>query len=88
MKELIPMDDMGIFVSEIKEEVLVDSRMVAEFFEKQHKHVLRDIETLVAVDKRDVGEPNSGLAYKGTTEFPAEETEAGMVCYELEEEEA
>ena len=42
MKELVPMNDYGIFAS-AKYEAMVDSRFVAEVFEKQHKHVLRDI---------------------------------------------
>lgn len=46
MKTLVPMDDeFGIFAS-TKYEAMVDSRFVAEFFEKQHFHVLRDIEKL------------------------------------------
>ena len=43
MRELVPMNDYGIFVS-AKYEAMVDSRFVAEIFDKQHKHVLRDIE--------------------------------------------
>ena len=42
MKELVPMNDYGIFAS-AKYEAMVDSRFVAEAFEKEHKHVLRDI---------------------------------------------
>ena len=57
MKELIPMDDMGVLVSKAKEEVLVDSRMIAEVFEKEHFHVMRDIDALVKVD---IGESKSG----------------------------
>ena len=45
MKELVPMNDYGIFAS-AKYEAMVDSRFVAEFFDKQHFHVLRDIEKL------------------------------------------
>ena len=56
MKELIPMDDMGVFASK-KDIVLVDSRWVAKAFEKEHKNVLRDIEKIL--------DPESGLS----TEF-------------------
>ena len=42
MKELVPMNDYGIFAS-AKYEAMVDSRFIAEIFEKEHYHVLRDI---------------------------------------------
>ena len=42
MKELVPMNDYGIFAS-AKYEAMVDSRFIAEIFEKEHFHVLRDI---------------------------------------------
>lgn len=45
MKELIPKDDHGIF-ADTKGRALVDSRFVAAEFDKQHQHVLRDIENL------------------------------------------
>ena len=45
MKQLIPMNEFGLMAG--KDYVArVDSRMVAEAFEKQHSHVLRDIERL------------------------------------------
>ncbi len=45
MKSLIPMDDYGIFVD--KQDIArVDSRYVAQFFEKEHKNVIRDIREL------------------------------------------
>ena len=53
MKELVPMNDYGIFAN-AKYEAMVDSRFVAEVFEKQHKHVLRDIQKIT--------EPKSGLS--------------------------
>ena len=53
MKSLIPMDDYGVFVDK-HDTARVDSRYVAQFFEKQHKHVLRDIAKLT--------EPKSGLS--------------------------
>ncbi|KOA21171.1 phage regulatory protein Rha [Clostridium homopropionicum DSM 5847] len=42
MKELIPKDQYGIFV-DTKDTARVDSLFVADFFEKEHKNVLRDI---------------------------------------------
>lgn len=53
MKELIPMDNYGIFV-DTKNTARVDSLYVAEFFEKEHKNVLRDIEKIT--------QPSSGLS--------------------------
>lgn len=46
MKELIPMNENGVF-ADMKDVVRVDSRFVAQAFEKQHKNVLRDIENLI-----------------------------------------
>jgi len=42
MRELIPKDEYGVF-ADTKDTARVDSLFVAEFFEKQHFHVLRDI---------------------------------------------
>ncbi len=42
MKELIPKDEYGVF-ADTKDTARVDSLFVAEFFEKEHFHVLRDI---------------------------------------------
>lgn len=42
MKELIPKDEYGVF-ADVKDIARVDSLFVAEFFEKEHFHVLRDI---------------------------------------------
>jgi Rha family phage regulatory protein len=42
MRELIPKDKYGVF-ADTKDTARVDSLFVAEFFEKQHFHVLRDI---------------------------------------------
>lgn len=49
MKELIPMDENGMFAND-KDTAMVDSRFVAEAFEKTHKHVLRDIDRILAED--------------------------------------
>ena len=53
MKELIPKNEYGIFV-DAHDTARVDSLFVAESFEKQHKHVLRDIAKIT--------EPTSGLS--------------------------
>ncbi len=42
MRELIPKDKYGVF-ADTNDTARVDSLFVAEFFEKQHFHVLRDI---------------------------------------------
>ena len=53
MKELIPKDDLGVFVDN-HDTARVDSLFVAELFEKNHKEVLRDI--------RKITNPLSGLS--------------------------
>ena len=57
MKELLPMNDLGLLATK-DEEIFVDSRKVAEFFEKEHYTVLRDIDVLrqkLANSSQDVG---------------------------------
>ena len=53
MKELIPKDEYGLF-ADAHDTARVDSLFVADFFEKRHSHVLRDIEKIT--------EPKSGLS--------------------------
>lgn len=53
MKELIPKDDLGVFVDN-HDTPRVDSLFIAELFEKNHKEVLRDIRKITA--------PTSGLS--------------------------
>ena len=45
MKELIPMNDYGIFAN-VDYEPMVDSRFVADVFEKNHQHVMESIRIL------------------------------------------
>lgn len=45
MKELIPMDKYGMF-ADTHDTPRVDSRFVAQYFEKEHKNVLRDVDAL------------------------------------------
>lgn len=47
MKELIPKDDLGVFVDN-HDTSRVDSLFIAELFEKNHKEVLRDIRKITA----------------------------------------
>lgn len=49
MKELIPMDDTGLFC-DVQDTARLDSRFVAEAFEKGHKDVLRSIDQILAED--------------------------------------
>lgn len=49
MKQLIPIDEHGMFAS-MKDVALVDSRFVAEAFEKNHKDVLRNIDHILSED--------------------------------------
>ncbi|UWF84000.1 MAG: regulatory protein [Bacteriophage sp.] len=53
MKPLIPKDELGIY-ADTHDIARVDSRYVAEYFEKRHDHVLRDISKITA--------PKSGLS--------------------------
>ncbi len=53
MKELIPKDEYGVF-ADAHDTARVDSLFVAEFFEKEHKNVVRDIEKILL--------PQSGLS--------------------------
>ena len=53
MRELIPKDQYGLF-ADTNDTARVDSLFVAEFFEKRHDHVIRDIRKITA--------PKSGLS--------------------------
>lgn len=50
MKELIPIDDCGMFVSKKDEEVRVSSRYIAKIFNKEHRDVLRAIDNILNSD--------------------------------------
>ena len=64
MKELIPKDNYGIF-ADCKDTARVDSLFVAKFFNKDHNHVLRDIENLDCSD--EFRQSNYGqISYKDT----------------------
>ena len=57
MKELIPKDNYGVF-ADTNDTARVDSIYVAQFFEKEHKNVLRDIARMT--------DSNSGLSEEFT----------------------
>lgn len=52
MKELIPMNEYGVFADR-QEQILIDSRFVAEKFDKEHKTVIRSIENIMSNDLID-----------------------------------
>ena len=70
MKQLIPMDEYGVF-GDTQDVARVDSRFVAEFFEREHKNVLRSIEAILAPDSgfsKEFTELNFALSsYKDST---------------------
>lgn len=49
MKELIPMNDCGLFC-DMRDTARLDSRFVAETFEKGHREVLRSIDQILSED--------------------------------------
>ena len=51
MQTLIPMDDFGVFVDK-HDTARVDSRFVARLFEKDHRHVLRDISSAAVLRRK------------------------------------
>ena len=58
MKELIPADKYGVF-ADTRDTARVNSLYVAQFFEKEHFHVLRDIAKIT--------DTNSGLSKEFAT---------------------
>jgi Rha family phage regulatory protein len=53
VKAITKIDDMGLFIDKT-DEVLVDSRFVAEAFEKPHRSVLRDIRNILDTESEKV----------------------------------
>ena len=70
MKAMIPMNDYGILADK-NSTARVDSRFVAQFFEKNHKEVLRDIRKIVSIESglsEEFTELNFALSeYKDST---------------------
>ncbi len=79
MKELIPRDEYGVFVDS-KDTARVDSLYVAEFFEKRHDHVLRDI-TKITDPKSGVSEEFSNTNF--TPSSYKDSTGRKLRCYYL-----
>lgn len=57
VKAITKIDDMGMYIDKT-DEVLVDSRYVAEAFEKRHDAVLRDIRNILDTESEKVKEFN------------------------------
>jgi phage regulator Rha-like protein len=66
MRELIPKDKYGVFADN-RDTVRVDSCFVARLFEKDHRHVLRDIENLDCSEKFMGLVMNALLIFRGWT---------------------
>lgn len=65
MRELIPKDELGVF-ADTNDTARVDSLFVADYFEKNHKEVLRDIRKITADDSGlsdEFRERNFALSY-------------------------
>ena len=79
MKQLIPIDDYGMFCDS-KDTARVNSLFVAQAFEKEHKHVLRDIAKITEPTSglsKEFGQSNFGLSsYK-------DESGKSNKCYEM-----
>ena len=50
MKELIKQNEFGISVLDKDKSVRVDSRYIAEVFDKRHSNIIRDIENILSED--------------------------------------
>lgn len=68
VKAITKLDDMGLFIDKT-DEVLVDSRFVAETFGKNHYDVMRDIKNILDTEDETVKEFTArnfaGCTYKG-----------------------
>ena len=63
MKSLLPTNEYGILADK-QEQILIESRFVAEKFNKEHKTVIRSIENILANDKSDLyGRHNFAPSY-------------------------
>ena len=73
MKELIPMDEYGVFC-DAQDTARANSLMVAKVFGKRHADVLRDVEKITAPKSglsKEFGERNFALSsYKSEPPFP------------------
>lgn len=68
VKAITKIDDMGLFIDK-SDDVLVDSRFVAEAFDKRHDAVLRDIKNILDTEDETVKDFTAhnfvGCSYKG-----------------------
>ena len=79
MRQLIPIDDYGMFCDN-KDTARVNSLFVAKAFEKRHDHVLRDIEKIT--------DPKSGVSENFiktnfTSDTYKDKTGRKLPCYEM-----
>lgn len=79
MKQLVPMDEYGVF-ADSNEVARVDSLSIAGFFEKRHDHVLRDIAKITG--------PKSGLSEdviktNFAESFYWDTTGRKLLCYQM-----
>ncbi len=79
MKQLIPIDDYGMFCDN-KDTARVNSLFVAKSFEKQHFHVLRDIEKLTE-SKSGLSEEFNKLNFERITY--KDKTGRKLPCYAM-----
>lgn len=79
MKQLIPMDDYGVF-ADTKDTIRANSIIVAKVFGKRHDHVLRDIEKIRA-PKSGVSEKFSRLNFEPS--YYRSEQNKKLPCYDL-----
>ena len=79
MKQLIPIDDYGMFCDN-KDTARVNSLFVAKSFEKQHFHVLRDIEKLTE-SKSGLSEEFNKLNFERITY--KDKTGRKLPCYTM-----
>lgn len=80
MKELIKKNECGLFVSDKDKQVRVNSKYVAEVFNKNHKDVLRDIKELII--KIDKIEPNTGKRKFAPSYYISSQNKK-LPCYEM-----
>lgn len=79
MKEIIPKNNLGIF-ADSHDTARVDSRFVAECFEKQHFHVLRDIAKLTDTKS---GLSNEFIKQNFASDTYTDATGRKLPCYQM-----
>lgn len=79
MKQLIPMDDFGVF-ADTKDTVRANSLMVAKMFDKSHKHVLESIGKITG-SKSGLSEDFRLLNFQQS--FYKDSTGRKLPCYDM-----